>query len=376
MWKKAGKIKIFSETSSNVGMLWQKRVAFFLISCTLFLSSCAETAVPQATAVSPAAPTEQFATTIPATNTPVPEPTELPPTQTAVPPTAAPPPSPSPTPEIWQELAKMPTSRSEMSAGVIDGRIYVPGGWDNGYAQTTVLEVYDPANDTWSTAADLPYHVNHHATAVYNNALYVFGPEAASLRYDPTTNTWEELTPMPEERWAGAAAVLDDYIYFLGGSSSNADLLRYDPATDNWTRLAPLLQPREHTQAVALDGKLYALGGRWDRGLNSVERYDPATDTWTRVPSMKHPRSGFGAAVWNGKIIVAGGELLSPLVIIDSLELYDPAKNRWELMPISLPAPLHGLPIAVLNDTLYLLGGSGLAGDVYNRGRVFQLSLN
>ena len=88
---------------------------------------------------------------------------------------------------------------------------------------------------------------------------------------------------------------------FLGGSSSNSDLLRYDPTTDTWARLAPLQQSREHTQAVALNGYLYALGGRWQLGLNTVERYDPATDTWTRIPSMKQPRSGFGAAVWDGK---------------------------------------------------------------------------
>jgi non-specific serine/threonine protein kinase len=263
-----------------------------------------------------------------------------------------------------------------MSAGLIDGRIYVPGGWSNGYGQSTALEMYDPATDTWTGLAELPFHVNHHATAVYNSTLYVFGPEATPLRYNPATDAWEELAPMPEERWAGAAAVLGDYIYFLGGSGSSSDLLRYDPAADSWTRLAPLLQAREHTQAVALDGQLYALGGRWDRGLNSVERYDPATDTWTRVPSMNQPRSGFGAAVWDGKVVVAGGELISPLAIIDSIEIYDPEVNRWELIEATMPVPLHGLPIAIIDDDLYLLGGSGLAGDVSNRGRVYRYHLN
>ena len=269
----------------------------------------------------------------------------------------------------------MPTSRSEMSAGVIDGRIYIPGGWGNGFDESTALEMYDPATDSWETLAELPFHLNHHATAVYNNALYIFGPEATALRYDPTTDSWEELAPMPEARWAGAAATLGDYIYFLGGSSSSLDLLRYDPATDSWLRLAPLLQAREHTQAVVLDGWLYALGGRWDRGLSSVERYNPATDTWTRVPSMKQPRSGFGAAVWDGKIIVAGGELLSPLVTLDSIEIFDPELNRWETAELTLPVPLHGLPIVVVDDNLYLLGGSGLAGAVSNRGRTYRFTL-
>lgn len=270
----------------------------------------------------------------------------------------------------------MPSSRSEMSAGVIDGRIYVPGGWTNSFGQSTALEMYDPATDSWTKLADLPFHVNHHATAVYQNALYVFGPEDSTLRYDPASDTWQELTPLPENRYAAAAAVLDNYIYVVGGSGSTSDLLRYDPASDSWARLAPLLQAREHTQAVALDGQIYALGGRWDRGLNSVERYDPASDTWFRVPAMNQPRSGFGAAVWEGKIVVAGGELLSPLDIIDSIEIFDPAQNRWELLEVAMPVPLHGLPIAVIGPDLYLIGGSGLAGDVANRGRVYRYALD
>lgn len=259
-----------------------------------------------------------------------------------------------------------------MSAGVINGRLYVAGGWGNGYDQSTALEMYDPATDTWTRLADLPFHLNHHGTAVFNGSLYVFGPEASALRYDPAADAWEALAPMPEERWAGAAAALGDYIYFLGGSSSSSDLLRYDPAADSWARLAPLLQPREHTQAVALDGYLYALGGRWERGLNSAERYDPATDTWSRIPSMKQPRSGFGTAVWDGKIVVAGGELLAPLNIIDTIELYDPTTNQWQLLDLKMPVPLHGLPIAIIADDLYLIGGSGLAGDVSNRGRLYR----
>ena len=356
-------------------MIWRKLLAaFFVLSCTFLLPSCTEMAVTPTTAVSQAASTTQpTPTAVPPTNTALPHPTESAPTATIILPTETV--APSPTPEIWQTLAKMPTSRSEMSGEVIDGRIYVPGGWGNGYSQSTVLEIYDPTTNSWTRGADLPVHVNHHATAVYHNDLYVFSPEAIALRYDPLADVWQELAPMPEARWAGAAATLGEHIYFLGGSSSSSDLLRYDPAADSWTRLAPLLQSREHTQAVALDGKLYALGGRWDRGLNSVERYNPATNTWTRLPSMNQPRSGFGAAVWQGKIVVAGGELLSPLVAIDSIETFDPEENRWEMLEVTMPLRLHGLPIAVIENALYLLGGSGLAGDVSNRGGIFRYEL-
>jgi hypothetical protein len=43
---------------------------------------------------------------------------------------------------------------------------------------------------------------------------------------------------------------------------------------------------------------------------------------------------------------------------------------------VTMPVPLHGLPVAIIEDELYLLGGSGLAGDVSNRGRVYRYRLN
>ena len=64
----------------------------------------------------------------------------------------------------WQELARMPEARMLAAAGVIDGKIYVTGGCSlhpdaKGAAERTYLKstlCYDPATNTWSTAADMP----------------------------------------------------------------------------------------------------------------------------------------------------------------------------------------------------------------------------
>jgi hypothetical protein len=50
----------------------------------------------------------------------------------------------------------MPTARSGLAAATSPGRLHVLGG-NSGYADVlTTHEVYQPANDAWSTAASLP----------------------------------------------------------------------------------------------------------------------------------------------------------------------------------------------------------------------------
>ena len=361
-------------------MIFKRLLSLFVI---LILSACAVPADDGvATAVltlpAPTVTGSPTATLIPitptseplATQSPTPsaEPTEPPPTSSIEP-------TSTEAPEIWQSLAKMRISRSEMSAILFDGRIYVPGGFANGYVREfeKTFEVYDIASDQWSRLADVPFEVNHYGWVEFDGFFYLFPDRKQPvLRYDPMTDTWAELSSMPENRWAGTAVTLGEFIYYVGGAGGSKALLRYDPQNDSWTSLAELNQPREHLQAVVLNGEIFALGGRWQTGLKQVEIYSPDKDTWRPAPSMKQPRSGFGAAVWEGQIIVGGGELLSPLNIIDTIELYDPMINRWQLAEFSLPNPLHGFPFVVENGDLYLVGGSGIAGDISNRGQLYK----
>ena len=94
----------------------------------------------------------------------------------------------------WDQGASMPSARSEMVAVVIDGLIYVPGGFGGQRA----LEVYDPAADTWFTLADMPGSRHHLMATAYDGRLFVFGgaegtawqPTASSWVYNPTADSW------------------------------------------------------------------------------------------------------------------------------------------------------------------------------------------
>jgi hypothetical protein len=60
------------------------------------------------------------------------------------------------TESYWSNGAPMPTARSEISSAVLDDKIYVIGGFEIGHSTTSIVEVYDPVTEKWSTVTPLP----------------------------------------------------------------------------------------------------------------------------------------------------------------------------------------------------------------------------
>src|SRR5207249_3433411 len=117
-------------------------------------------------------------------------------------------------------LAPIPTARTHMGAVVINNQIYAVGGQQNQDAAESpqpALERYDPATDTWTSLAPLPFGRSHiaSATVVVNNHIVTLGGETTYqssitnvTAYDPVTNTWQELTPLPVAKASGVAAFI------------------------------------------------------------------------------------------------------------------------------------------------------------------------
>jgi N-acetylneuraminic acid mutarotase len=283
----------------------------------------------------------------------------------------------------WAAGRPMPTYRSEFAAAVLDDRIYVLGGLAGRGARvtevTTVVEVYDPAADAWSRAADLPLPLHHLGAAGVAGRLVVAGgydgddftaDVRATWVYDPAADTWARGADMPAPRAAHALAAVGDRVYAAGGvGPDSTQLWAYDPAADRWTILpVPLPTAREHLTAAALDGRLYVIGGRWGGlgNLPTVEVYDPATGGWTRGRDMPTPRGGLTAAALRGQIHVTGGEELSGGRTFAQHEAYSPATDTWAALP-DLPTARHGLASAATAGRWYVLGGGAQAGGAtYN----------
>ena len=119
--------------------------------------------------------------------------------------------------EKWQVISELPTLRSGFSTAVVDGKIYLIGGTPfqnrRGPYGLPTVEVYDPKTNTWERVADMPTSRTSTEAAVINGIIYVCGGyngidnRAVNLKildiveaYDPQTDTWARKQGMSVSR--------------------------------------------------------------------------------------------------------------------------------------------------------------------------------
>lgn len=300
----------------------------------------------------------------------------------------APPDDSGPGSGTWNSRANMPTPRQEMPIALLDGKIYVPGGFDGLGQVSTRLEVYDPASDTWSTPTFLPQPRHHFGMAAVNGKLYIIGgypglPFRANnqvFEYDPATDNWETKSPMPTARGGLIAVAAGDLIYAIGGADGPAlgTIEIFDAATNSWVfGLPDMPTAREHLSGAHIDGKVYVAGGRFSNngGLQNVatlEAFDTQSGQWEQLPNMPTARGGLAAAALNGRLYVFGGEFPG---IFAQNEEYDPVNQSWRSVA-PLPTPRHGMGAVAVGNQIYVIGGGPVAGfGVTGVNEAFTISL-
>ena len=78
----------------------------------------------------------------------------------------------------WQERTEMSAPKTNHTASVIDGKIYVMGGYfreGKDYKTLSTIEIYDPATDHWTQKPDMLIGKSGHATEVIDGQIYILG---------------------------------------------------------------------------------------------------------------------------------------------------------------------------------------------------------
>jgi N-acetylneuraminic acid mutarotase len=291
----------------------------------------------------------------------------------------------------WKRGAPSPILRVEAPGCSVGGRLYVFGGFDSD--ELTVsrrVDVYDPAADRWSRAADLPLEVTHVMAAVDGERVWLAGgflgrhpgrAIADVLVYDSARDAWSAGPPLPAARAAGALVRSGRSLHYFGGfvdrdatSGSHWELPLDDPAPA-WRERAPLPEPRGHLAAAAVGERILALGGQrnHDRDredLAFVHAYDPAADRWSERATLPTPRSHFDVStiVAGGRVAIFGGRNEGRLPFwsrghplsafaLREVTVYDPDRDAWSERP-RLPLGLLGPTAAVVDDRVVVVGGS------------------
>jgi N-acetylneuraminic acid mutarotase len=269
----------------------------------------------------------------------------------------------------WVSKASMQEARSGLGVAVVNGKIYAIGGRNSSFDLVSKNEVYAPSNDNWTTLASMPTPRAKFGIAICQNKIYaiggiigyapVAGVDALAVGvvtginevYDPATNTWETKTPMPTKRGGLQANVVDGKIYcisgFTQGQFSNVTEV-YDPINDSWSTAAAMPNFQEEFCSAVVDNKIYIISDK-------VQIFNAEENEWSAGLPPPTPVYQGAAGATTGimapkQICVLGGT--SGLN-----QIYNPNNDSWTTVGASMPTPRNNLAVAVLNDTLYAIGG-------------------
>ncbi|MHC4556584.1 MAG: Kelch repeat-containing protein, partial [Planctomycetota bacterium] len=146
--------------------------------------------------------------------------------------------------DTWITKANMPTpARLLLSTSVVDGKIYaIGGGGSSASIAFSVVQEYDPATDTWTSKTSIPTARHGHSACVVNGEIYVIGGYDGNqllstvVKYNPATDTWMMVTGMPEPKSGLGSSTVNGKIYAIGGMKTSGGghpgvttVYEYDP---------------------------------------------------------------------------------------------------------------------------------------------------
>lgn len=272
-----------------------------------------------------------------------------------------------------------PISRGSLAwragaAVVWTGRELIVWGGTSGQADIAEGGAYNPATDRWRALSRAPGGAGVVGEAVWTGAEMVL--PARALAYNPAADSWRRIArfPLGPRRtssivWTGREVIVwggcdldsvqcDD----ASPTTATGEGAAYDPRTDRWRLLprSPLAQ-RQRPQAVWTGTEMIMWGGRSipsGRGAWGAA-YNPRTDGWRTVRNSPFPPRSDAVLAWTGREMLVWGGLNwgSGDRFLSNGASYDPATDRWSLLP---PSPLTARDRAGYVWTgrdLYIVGG-------------------
>ncbi|MDC0055605.1 hypothetical protein OAJ94_00965 [Deltaproteobacteria bacterium] len=308
---------------------------------------------------------------------------------------------------LFSSVTNLPISKTGATSIAIPelGEVWVMGGREdpnpsqnNDEMATSMVEVYDFANNAWGGGGGMENAQQYAGSARVGDLIAVLGdwwptnsnPTKNSIGmaqvYNLSNSTWYEGASFPSERAVGNAGVaaLGDYIYVAGGVSANGgtnptnQTLRYDPVNDEWAVMSSMNRSRWGLTLTEYHGLLYAIGGAnkttsssWYPPIvyDDVEVYDPANDTWWILPNMPKALFGHETVVLHDELVIFAGSTGSKS---DKAWGYDPTTGIWRKLS-DLQFGFYDLTASVLNNSI-VMGTGDVSSYLYNSWGVSYLS--
>ncbi|WP_437840601.1 Kelch repeat-containing protein [Sorangium sp. So ce1153] len=219
--------------------------------------------------------------------------------------------------------ATSPKRFEHTATRLLDGKVLITGGIQAGSSPATYLKstgIFDPVANAWlfGSANMSVERAKHVAVLLQSGKVLVAGGTNATSSsldtveiYDPATNTWTSAAAMPAVRSDFDAVVLNNGDVLAVGSTTVPSV--YNPGSNSWTHLTgetvgsrdePTLTKLNNGMVLIAGGKQWGSSTAWAASL----LFDPATNHRIQTADMKYPRYGHGSVLlFDGRVLAVGG---------------------------------------------------------------------
>ena len=283
-------------------------------------------------------------------------------------------PSAAPSDDPWQSAPTLPAAVMDNVADAYDGKIYSgfgDAGISFGGSADSDLYVLDPAAGTWTQLSSPADDSGAPGHGIIDGRLYVAGGWTGDGKanpkleiYDIASSTWTAGPSEPAPFAGVGSAVLDGKLYLVGGCGANTcgttDVSVYNPATSTWSRAAAYPESIAWTSCAGISGKLYCAGGTNNSSGNVKHAYvyNPAANHWSRLPDMPVPLWGAEYSAANGMLVISSGITSGGVngggALTNQGFAYNPGAGAWTALPNANTATYRGAGVL----GFYKLGGS------------------
>ena len=286
-------------------------------------------------------------------------------------------------------IARMHVPHNNGGVVTREGRLYVWSGYTAPgrphFDRTAVLEVYDPATNTWTRKADVPGARNGIGQFVLNGMIYSVGGEQSRsgsftntvYRYNPKKDAWTTMKPFPTNIWSPQSAVCAGKAYIIGGrhgyGQTYAHVYEYDQEEDTWIKRTDMPLSVTDATCVAYNSRIYVFGGNHKTGepsnecVDKVQIYDPSTDSWSHGGKMSWKLPSPRAVMYKNNIYLFSAKVWDEDSDkwIDNEHIYrfSPTSGRWSRSGFVPPVKTgYGSQLAIIDRKVYFT-------EIYENGR-------
>jgi hypothetical protein len=231
------------------------------------------------------------------------------------------------TQQEWEIVTRMPASNHDLTAAVLEDKLYVAGGLTAEWGFPTQSHPFDELweldtkNWQWRTAGKFGRARIYCATATFDKKIWTIG---------------------------------GDVIESDGKRHAVMDVQIYDPHTGEMTKGISNMIARPMPVALSTGGRLYVIGNervKFDEP-GQMESIGTGETAWRREPDGPTGMSALAAATLEGKLYLT--------VPNRGLAIYDTESRQWELDSTFKP---RSCQMAAYRGEIWMMGGRDTAGE-------------